>query len=198
MEPMSVKHPILLDLSGRRVVVLGAGKIAERRIAALLEAGAAITVVAPRTTPRVERWAVEGRVQLERRRYQAGDLRGARLAYAATGDADANRQARQEADESGVWLNVADQPQQCDFFTPAVVRRGLLTIAVSTCGASPALASRLRERLEGEIGPEFEGVLARLQALRARCRAEGRPLADAREEIEWIIEDVLPRTGFQR
>jgi siroheme synthase-like protein len=188
------KHPILLDLDGHRVVVLGAGAVAERKIEALLETGAEITVVAPEQTPRIRQWAADGQLRLERRRYESGDLRGARLAYAAMGDVAANRLARQEADEAGIWLNVADVPDLCDFFAPGVVRRGALTVAISTDGASPALAARLRERFEREIGPEYAEVLEQLRELRARSRAEGRPLADVREEIEQVIDRVLPRS----
>jgi siroheme synthase-like protein len=182
-----------LRLRDRPAVVLGGGAVAQRRVDALLEAGARVTVVSPQVTPEIERWAAAGRLTLERRRYVRGDLRGARLAFAATGDADANRVARAEADEAGAWLNVADDPALCDFFMPAVVRRGHLSVGISTDGASPALAARLREKLERDLGPEYAVVVKKLADLRARCREEGRPLSDAREEMERLIDRVLPR-----
>jgi len=184
---------ISVRLRDRSVVVLGGGPVAERRIASLLDEGARVTVVSPQVTVEIEQWAATGRIRLERRRYVNGDLRGARTAFAATGDADANRVARAEADARGIWLNVADEPSLCDFFVPAVVRRGHLTVAVSTDGASPALAARLRDQLEQELGPEYADVLQQLADLRARCRREGRPLADAQEEIEALLANVLPR-----
>ncbi len=186
-------HPIFLDLRDRSVVVIGGGEIAARKIEALLDARARVTVVSPRVVERIQRWVEAGRVHLERRRYERGDLRRACLAYCATGDADANRVAREEADAEGVWLNVADDPALCDFFAPAVVRRGSLSVAISTNGASPALAARLREKLEEDLGEEYAAVLGRLEAVRARCREEGRPLSEVREEIERLIDQVLPR-----
>ena len=186
------KHPIFLDLRDRPVVVVGGGPVAERKIDALLEAGARVTVIATDVTPAIEEWAQAGRVHVERRPYRPGDLGGARLAYAATGDADANRLARQDADAGGVWLNVADEPALCDFFTPAVARRGDLTVAISTNGASPALAARLRAKLQRDLGPEFAELLGQLAALRARYRRERRPLSAARQEIERLIDRLLP------
>jgi siroheme synthase-like protein len=194
----SRKHPIFLDLRDRPVVVIGGGRVGERKIEALIEAGAHVTVISPEVTARIRRWAEAGRVRLEQRPYQAGDLRGARVAYVAIGDPEANRAAREEADAEGVWLNVADEPALCDFFAPAVVRRGHLTVAISTGGTSPALAARLRKKLERDLGPEYADILEKLADLRARGRAERRPLSAVRDEIEHLIDEVLPpsaRTG---
>ena len=187
------RHPIFLDLLDQPVVVIGGGEVAARKIGPLLEAGARVTVVSPQVSARVREWADAGRLRLEVRRYQTGDLRRARLAYAATGDGDTNRAIREEADREAVWLNVADEPALCDFFAPAVVRRGRLTIAISTGGASPALAAHLREKLEGDLGEQFADALERLAELRGRCRQQGRPLSEARQEIERLIDRVLPR-----
>jgi siroheme synthase-like protein len=184
---------VSLRLRDRPVVVLGGGPIAERRIAALLDEGARVAVVSPQVTAEIEQWAATGRIRLERRRYATGDLRGAWVAFAATGDAEANQVARAEADAQGIWLNVADEPSLCGFFMPAVVRRGRLTVGISTGGASPALAARLRQKLERDLGREYAAILDRLAALRARCREEGRPLADARDEIEALLANLLPR-----
>jgi siroheme synthase-like protein len=165
-------HPVLLRLAGRRVVVIGAGAVAERKLQALLDSRARVSVVSPLTSARVEAWAAAGAIELRRRSYRPGDLAGACLAYVATDDPAASRQAWGEAQERGVWINVADQPGLCDFFAPAVVRQGDLTIAVSTNGASPALARRVRERLEGEFGPAYAQALAVLRGERARLLRE--------------------------
>lgn len=186
-------HPIFLDLRDRPVVVIGGGEVAERKIAALLESGARVTVISPAVTEGIRGHAEAGRLRVELRPYRAGDLRGARLAYAATGDAALNRAVREEADNAGVWLNVADEPALCDFFAPAVVRRGDLTIAIGTEGASPALAARLREHLEQNLGTQYADLVEKLGLIRARYRAAGRPLSEAREEIERLIDTVLPR-----
>ncbi len=109
---------IFVRLHDQPAVVIGGGPVAERRIAALLEAGAHVTVVSPHVTADIETWAAGGRIRLERRRYRTGDLHGARIAFAATGDREANRLSREEADAEGVWLNVADEPALCHFFMP--------------------------------------------------------------------------------
>ncbi|MGE5359845.1 MAG: bifunctional precorrin-2 dehydrogenase/sirohydrochlorin ferrochelatase [Bacteroidales bacterium] len=186
-----MKHAIFLDLRGRPVVVIGGGAVAERKIESLLDAGARVTVIAPDVTDLIARWTDAQRVRLERRRYLAGDLAGAQLAYAATDDEAANHAVREEASARGVWLNVADQPQSCDFFAPAVVQRGRVAIAISTDGASPALAARLRERLDADLPAGLDRLVDELAELRERCRREGRPLSEVRERVERMIDDVL-------
>ncbi len=167
--------PIFVALRGVPVTVVGAGTVAERKIAVLLDAGAHVTVVAPQATPAIDAWAADGRVSLRRRAYRAGDLRGARLAYAATSLSDVNRAVRVEARAEGVWLNAVDQPDACDFITPALVRRGNLTIAISTDGRAPGFAKSLREDLERQIGPEYERKLD--EAAEARGGRQGEPPA---------------------
>ena len=164
-------HPIFLDLSGRPVVVIGGGAVAERKIESLLAAGARITVVSPEVTPAIEAWAAGGSLTLELRPYRAGDLAGVRLAYAATSDPEVNQAVRDEARAEGVWLNAVDQPALCDFITPATVRRGDLTLAVSTNGRCPALAKQIREDLERTYGPEYADALEQLGELRDRAKA---------------------------
>ncbi len=186
-----MKHPIFLDLRGRSVVVLGGGPVAERKVESLLIADARVKVVSPAITERIRRWAETGRLALERRAYETGDLTNAAIAYAAFGDDQAIAAVRREADARGVWLNVADRPELCDFFAPAVARRGRLAIAVSTDGASPLLAARLCEKFDRELPPEVEGLVEQLAELRDACRREGRPLSGARGQIERLIDGVL-------
>jgi uroporphyrin-III C-methyltransferase / precorrin-2 dehydrogenase / sirohydrochlorin ferrochelatase len=170
-------HPIFLDLGGQPVVVIGGGTVAERKIETLLESGARITVVSPEVTDLIARRAGEDRVTLRPRPYRTGDLQGFRLAYAATSDAEVNQAVCQEARESGIWLNAIDQPAMCDFITPAIVRRGDLTIAISTNGRCPALARQVREDLERQYGPEYAEEVERLGRIRDREKAETRPAA---------------------
>lgn len=186
----AVGHPVFLGLAGEPVVVIGGGEVAERKVTSLLESGARVTVVAPAVTPEVAGLAAVGAVRLHRRRYTPGDLAGCRLAYAATDDPAVNRAVRAEATERGVWLNVADQPELCDFLAPAVVRRGDLTLAVSTNGASPALARRIREALERRFGPEYADALARLRAERERLRREEPDAARRRRRLEALAAEV--------
>ncbi len=164
-------HPIFLDLDGQPVTVVGGGAVAERKVETLLESGARVTVVSPEVTGHLAALAADGRVTLVRRAYQPGDLAGCRLAYAATSDSGVNRAVRDEARDAGVWLNAIDQPDLCEFITPAIVRRGDLTIAVSTNGRAPGMARQIRERLEAEYGPDTAGAVARRGEWRARERA---------------------------
>ncbi len=137
--------PVLLDLTGRRCLMVGGGPVAERRITGLLAAGARVTVISPRTTPTLAALAAEGRIELESRGYREGDLAGADLAFVATDAGEVNMAVAREARERGVWVNAADDPAHCTFILPAVVRRGDLTVAVATGGSSPALARAVRE-----------------------------------------------------
>jgi uroporphyrin-III C-methyltransferase/precorrin-2 dehydrogenase/sirohydrochlorin ferrochelatase len=170
-------HPIFIDLSGRPVVVVGGGGVAERKIEALIPTGARITVVSPEVTDTITTRAAEGAITLHRRAYRRGDLAGFRLAYAATSDPEVNQAVREEAETEGVWLNAVDQPALCDFITPATVRRGHLTFAVSTNGRSPGLAKRIREDLEATYGPEYAEIVEEMGEVRDRRRAAVNPPA---------------------
>lgn len=161
-------HPIFLDLSGQPVVVIGGGAVAERKIEMLLESAANVTVVSPDVTGPVATWAAEGRITLQLRAYRRGDLTGCRLAYAATSEPAVNRAVRDEARDAGIWLNAVDQPALCEFITPAIVRRGDLTLAVSTNGRCPALARQIREELEREYGPEYADLVEQMGQRRDR------------------------------
>jgi siroheme synthase-like protein len=170
--------PVSLELSGRRCVVIGGGTIAERRIEALLGAGAEVTVVSPTLTPMLAGMAAVGRIRHLPRGYEAGDLRGALLGLTATDDPALTAIVASEARALGVWLNAADDPVHCDFMLPAVVRRGILTVAVASGGASPALTRALREYLDAVLGPEWAALGELAADARRELRASGRA-ADA-------------------
>jgi len=171
-------YPMMLDLAGRAVVVVGGGAVAERKIRGLLAARAAVTVVSPAVTRTIARWAAGARIVLRRRPARAGDLDGALLVFAATDDPTVNRRMAAAALRRGALCNRADDPTACGFLVPAVLRRGDLLVAVSTGGGSPALAKRLRERLAGLLGPEYAAFLAALGDLRRQAR---RVIPDARQ-----------------
>lgn len=166
-------YPVLLDLAGRPVVVVGGGRVAERKVLGLLEAGAPVRLVSPEATDRLRAVAAAGRLAWERRPFRPGDLEGAALAFAATDRREVNAAVRAEAHAAGVPCNVADDPDACDFQVPSVVRRGELLIAISTGGASPLVARRLRETLEARFGPEWAPYLDLLAALRQAVLALG-------------------------
>jgi len=158
-------------MSQRRCLVVGAGAVAERKVANLLEVNAAVTVISPDASETILRWSKKHLLQLIARQYQPGDLAGAELVFVATDDAGVNAAVHQEGRMRGVWVNAADDPAHCDFILPSVLRRGDLTVAVSTSGTSPALARTIREELELYFTEEYE-LLANLAAeVRAELQA---------------------------
>jgi precorrin-2 dehydrogenase / sirohydrochlorin ferrochelatase len=144
--------PMFLKLQGKQCLVIGAGKIGEPKISGLLETGARIRVVALEASLAVREWAKAGKVELDLRHFKADDLDGVFLAVVATNSPTLNERVYREAQRRGVLCNVVDVPDLCDFFYPAVVRRGDLQIAVSTAGQSPSLAQRIRQQLEKQFG----------------------------------------------
>jgi len=170
-----------LRLEGKVAVVVGAGKVACRKVTDLLEAGAAVTVVAPEAVDRLRELASQGLIAACWRAYRRSDLYGAYIAIAATNDEQVNEQVYKDAQALGVLINVVDRPALCSFTVPASVRRGSLTIAIATDGECPALSGVLREELECRYGEEY-GELVRLMGdLRRQMAGLGWPGARIRE-----------------
>jgi len=166
-------YPIVVDLTGRACLVVGGGDVAERKVDGLLAAGAVVTIVSPALTPALSALVRDARVRHESRRYRSGDLAGFTLAFAATGDRRVAAAVAREGRRRGVWVNAADDPAHCDFFLPSVLRRGPLLVAVSTGGASPALARAVREQIEQLLTPDY-AVLSEIVAdVRSELRARG-------------------------
>lgn len=168
---MPFRFPVSLEVGGRRCVVVGGGEVAEHRARALLSAGARVVAVAPAFTTGLEELACRGELELLRRAYSRGDLAAAFLAIAATGDAAVNAEVLREAEAERVLLNAVDDPAHCHFAIPSVVRRGDLTITVSTGGKAPALSKRLRRRLGREFGAEWGALVELLAGARAKAIA---------------------------
>jgi precorrin-2 dehydrogenase/sirohydrochlorin ferrochelatase len=167
-------YPAYLDLRGHLAVVIGGGEIAERKVTTLLDAGARVTVVSPTLTATLGALAETHEIVHHPRPYRRGDLTGAWLAFAATGDEAVHPEIAAEAAEGRVFLNVVDRPRLCSFIVPAVLTRGPVSVAVSTGGASPALAKRLAAELESAVGPEWGVAAGVLGALRGRlARGDG-------------------------
>ncbi|MBL8177113.1 MAG: bifunctional precorrin-2 dehydrogenase/sirohydrochlorin ferrochelatase [Bryobacterales bacterium] len=143
-------YPVFLDLHGKTVLVVGAGKVALRKARGLVEAGAAVTVVSPAHLPEFEELPVE----LQTRRFRRGDIGGQALVFAATNDRAVNRQVAQAAGEARIPVNVADAPEECAFLVPSRIRKGNLQVAVSTGGESPKLAVALRKKIEEALSTE--------------------------------------------
>lgn len=167
-------YPIsLIGLENRRIVVIGGGKVAARKVTGLVDAGARVEIISPEVCEGIRALAENGKVDIIRRAYQPGDLSGAFLVIAATNDPEINHRIWVEANQANCLVNVADDPKHSTFILPAVIRRGEITISISTGGASPALARRLREKIEPMIGAEYAEL--------ARILAELRP-----ELLTWF------------
>lgn len=183
-------YPISLNISGRLCVVIGGGKVAERKTLSLLEAGARARLISPQLTAKLHELAAAGAIDWLARRFQSGDLTEALLVFAATDSAAVNKAAAEEAKAAGKLVNVADAPELCGFQVPAVMRQGDLSIAVATNGRSPALAARIRQQLEADYGPEYAALLDLLGRVRERLLAADSP---ARRNLfeNLPYEDIL-------
>src|ERR1022692_1046649 len=159
---MSSLFPMFVKLEGKRCLVVGAGKVGEPKIGGLIDTGACVHVIALEVTEAVQEWAKAGKITLELRAFAAGDLEGTFLAVVATASRALNGSIYREAQRRGVLCNVVDVPEYCDFYYPAVVRRGDLQIAISTNGQSPSLSQKLRQQLERQFGPGYAQWVAEL------------------------------------
>lgn len=145
---MPTFYPVFLNLTERRCVIIGGGQIAEGKISKLLDSGAKIIVISPDATQGIRGFAERGQIELDLRKYQEGDLQGAFIAIAATNDRMVNQEIFEEAEKQGILLNAVDDMPRCSFIAPSIVEKGPVTVAISTGGASPALARKLREKME--------------------------------------------------
>lgn len=171
MSRLPPAYPVNLLVAGRPVLVVGGGAVALEKVRGLVDAGAAVTVVAPEIDEAIDALGVT----VERRPYERGEAARYRLAVAATADQHVNQAVFDDGEAAGVWVNAADDPERCSYTLPARVRRGDLLLTVSTGGGSPALAAWLREQLEVEFGPEYGTLVEMFAEERERLRSAGRP-----------------------
>ena len=160
-------YPLFVDLEGRHCLVVGGGPIAQRKVATLRRYGARVTVVSPTATRRLLAAASSGKVRYLARRFRPADLRDAWLVIAATDDEQINRSVAQEGRRRRIFVNVVDRQPLCSFIAPAIATRGSLTVAVSTGGASPTVAKRIRDEVDRTIGSDYARLLTLLKGLRA-------------------------------
>jgi precorrin-2 dehydrogenase/sirohydrochlorin ferrochelatase len=159
---MSSLFPMFVKLEGKHCLVVGAGRVGEPKIVGLIDTGACVHVIALEASDAVKAWAQAGKIRLELRAFSVGDLDGTLLAIVATASRALNGSIYREAQRRGVLCNVVDDPEYCDVYYPAVVRRGDLQIAISTNGQSPSLAQKLRQQLERQFGPGYARWIAEL------------------------------------
>jgi siroheme synthase-like protein len=173
---MPLYYPVFLDLRGRRVVVIGGGAMGEEKVTRLMPYEAQVVVVSPDVTDEVSKLAQDGQIEWIRRPYRPDDLEGAFIAIAATNRREVNQRIFEEAERLGVLLNVVDDPPRCSFIAPSVVQRGAVTLAISTGGASPALARKLRESLANSVELEWADLAAVMSQARRRIKEIGAPV----------------------
>lgn len=191
---MANLFPMFVKLAGRKCLVVGAGPVAEGKVEGLLASVGTVVVVAPEVTEKIARWNDQGRLVWHARQFQPSDLEGAFLVVAATGVDVVNESVFREAEARGILCNAVDEPERCHFYYPAIVRRGPLQIAISTGGLSPALASRLRQELEAQFGPEYERWIEELGALRQKAFARR---ADPQRRTR-LLHRLASRKGYER
>ncbi len=179
--------PVFLDLNRKPCVVIGGGQVAERKVRALVKAGARVTVVSPRVTEGLRRMEEKGKVTIRRGSFRTMDLKAACLAIAATNHRATNEQIFQKASDLRIPVNVVDDPKHCSFIVPSVISRGDILLAISTGGQSPALAKALRKKLQKEIGPEYTVLLKILGAVRKKIL----PLEWSAEKKQSVFSPLL-------
>ena len=184
-------YPVCLEISDKLCVVVGGGSVAERKILGLLTAGAQVKVISPLLTETLARLAEEGRIEWLAREYADDDLTGALLVFAATDNRDVQEAVRKEADRAGQLVNVIDAPERCDFHVPAVVRRGDLTLAVSTGGRSPAVAAMVRKELAERFGEEYGVLLDLISRLREQLLTGDGDSAERKILFQNILHDDI-------
>jgi len=183
-EPASPYYPILLNIQGRKCLVVGGGPVALRKVKALLEHGANVEVVSPTFCPELNQLATDGAIRAIQRDYKSEDLQHAFIAIAATDNAKTNERVAAEARRRGVLVNVANDPKSSDFIVPSYLKRGDVIIAVSTSGRSPALARKIRSELENDFKAEYAQLAIVADEVRSDLKQEGITVSsDAWQEV---------------
>lgn len=190
MERTAAKYyPVFLELTGRRCLVVGAGKVALRKVRALLEAGAEVSLVSPEALEELKKLVVQGAIRWRRGEFEDGDLDGVFLVIGATDDPEVNRRVYRAADKASRMVNIVDEPELCNFIVPSVLTRGDFQVAVSSGGASPILARKVREVLGYRFGPEYAVVVDELARLRRELK-ERVPREERRRQFWEMLIDL--------
>ena len=166
---MAKYYPANLALENKRCLVIGAGEVALRKVRRLLEYGARVLVIGPKVVPGLKTLAKKKKIILKKRMVNLGDLKGAYLVISATGERRMNSLASSYCRKKNILINVVDSPKECSFILPSVVRRGALSISISTDGISPALARKIRKDLERRFGPEYAKLLRIMKGIRPQA-----------------------------
>jgi precorrin-2 dehydrogenase/sirohydrochlorin ferrochelatase len=192
---MQTHFPIVLDLAGKSCLVVGGGEVATRKIEALLHAAAAVTVIAPLASEEIAAWAGAGKLTWRKEPYTPRAAAGYALVIAATDQAEVNLAVWRDVKDAGGWINIVDRPDLCNFIVPSVVQRGKLLIAISTSGASPGLSRKIRQRIEREIGSEYESYVEFLAAIRKQVMRDVTDPAKRKAIFRELLHDSYLTAG---
>lgn len=184
-------YPVFLDLDGQKVVVVGGGEVAERKIRTLLVYGCRISVISHHLTPHLKEFAVKKRINHLPYESLGESLDDAFMVMAATDDPEVNRQIASQAKEKGLLVNAVDQPGDCNFIMPSIVKRGDLQIAISTAGKSPALAKKLRKDMESIFGPEYDSFIELLGMIRKNLLSKGQASSRNKIIFQKLVDSTL-------
>jgi len=188
----TIYYPIFLNIKGKRCVVVGGGQVALRKVKMLLDGRANVFVISPNLHPEIVKLSKRKAIHLIQREYKAGDLKDAMVANVCTDVKKVNRKVVDEAKKARVLVNVADDPESSDFIIPSFFRRGNLTVVVSTAGVSPALAKKIRTKLEKDFGKEYASLLSLIGEVRSTLKRKGY-IVDAETWQEALDLDPLVR-----
>lgn len=193
-------YPIFVELQDRPCLVIGGGREAQRKVEGLLAASGRVTVLAPKLTRQLQRLLAAGEIDCVHREYREGDLEGFEMCVVATDDGAVNNQAAAEGKRRRVWVNATDDPANCDFILPSVIRRGAITLAASTGGMSPAMARRLREELEAYLTDEMPALAELLSEVRGDLRSRGIALEPEvwQEAIDEDLRVLLAQRKYRQ
>lgn len=194
-------YPIFMNIQGKKCVVIGGGQVALRKVKALLEHGARVEVISPVICPELKKMNENGEINVIRADYQPGGLPDALLAIAATDNDKRNLEVAREARNKGVLVNVVDCAENSDFILPSYLRRGDVTIAISTSGRSPALARKIRTKLENEFGDEYASLALLIGEVRAEVKQQGINVNgdDWQESIDLdLMTDLLKKGNKEK
>ncbi|MBW1642322.1 MAG: bifunctional precorrin-2 dehydrogenase/sirohydrochlorin ferrochelatase [Deltaproteobacteria bacterium] len=184
-------YPVNLDIRGQRCLVVGGGQVGTRKVKTLLECQAEVTVVSPMVEETLQTLADTGKIKIEKREYQKTDLDGMFLVIGTTDDEALNRGIYKDAQKQNKLCNIADSPESCNFILPAIVHRGDLVISVSTSGASPAFAKKLRKDLQKQYGEEYKEFLQLMRAIRKKLLNEQHDPEAHKHHFEKLIDKGL-------
>lgn len=184
-------YPVHLDIQNRNCLVVGGGGVGTRKVKTLLKCGAKVTVVSPEISDQLQNIAQSARLTLKPRPYRTEDLAGMFLVIGASDDETLNRQISRDAERRNTLCNIADRPEKCNFILPAIVRRDDLVITISTSGRSPALAKKLRKKLESQFGQEYGVFLQLMGAVRSKLLSQAHEPEAHKPLFEQLIDSDL-------